>query len=104
MLRMKGDVMPALVSSFDEMLYRFNPFRWHEEAAASLVIRTDGERDPEQILAAIDSAEIADSDIVVFQAYKDRELGVTAGGKDVDDIRKRLREAVDRINHVLAME
>jgi phosphoribosylamine--glycine ligase len=104
MLRMKGDIMPALVSSYDEMLYRFNPFRWHEEAAASLVIRTDGERDPEQILAAIDSAELADSDIVVFQAYKDRELGVTAGGKDVDDIRKRLREAVERINHVLAME
>jgi phosphoribosylamine--glycine ligase len=104
MLRMKGDVMPALVSSFDEMLYRFNPFRWHEEAAASLVIRTDGQRDPEQILAAIDAAELADSDIVVFQAYNDRELGVTAGGKDVDDIRKRLREAVDRINHVLAME
>jgi len=104
MLRMKGDVMPALVSSYDEMLYRFNPFRWHEEAAASLVVRTDGERDPEQILAAIDAAELADSDIVVFQAYKDRLLGVTAGGKDVDDIRERLRAAVERINTVLAME
>jgi phosphoribosylamine--glycine ligase len=104
MLRMKGDVMPALVSSFDEMLYRFNPFRWHEEAAAALVVRTDGKRDPEQVLAAIDAAELADSDIVVFQAYNDRELGVTAGGKDVDDIRQRLREAVERINAVLAME
>jgi phosphoribosylamine--glycine ligase len=104
MLRMKGDLMPALVSSYDEMLYRFNPFRWHEEAAASLVVRTDGERDPEQIFAAIDSAELADSDIVVFQSYKDRELGVTAGGKDADDIRTRLREAVERINKVLAME
>ncbi len=104
MLRMKGDVMPALVSSYDEMLYRFNPFRWNDEVAAALVIKTDGERDPEHVLAAIDSAELADSDIVVFQSYKDRELGVTAGGKDVDDVRKRLREAVERINHVLAME
>jgi phosphoribosylamine--glycine ligase len=104
MLRMKGDLMPALVSSYDEMLYRFNPFRWHEEAAASLVIRTDGERDPEQIFAAIDAAELADSDIVVFQSYKDRELGVSAGGKDVDDIRQRLHAAFERINKVLAME
>lgn len=104
MLRMNGDLMPALVSAYDEMLYRFNPFRWHEDAAAAVVIETDGNRDPEQISAAIDAAELADSDIVVFQSYKDRELGVTAGGKDLDDIRKRLHAAAERIEVVLRME
>jgi phosphoribosylamine--glycine ligase len=104
MLRMNGDLMPALISSYDEMLYRFNPFRWHEEAAASVVVTTDGARDPEQISAAIDSAELADSDIVVFQSYKDRDLGVSAGGKDLADIRTRLRAALERIDHVLQMK
>jgi phosphoribosylamine--glycine ligase len=104
MLRMNGDLMPALISSYDEMLYRFNPFRWHEHAAASVIVTTDGMRDPEQISAAVDTAELADSDIVVFQSYKDRELGVTAGGKDLADIRARLRAAVEQIDHVLQME
>jgi phosphoribosylamine--glycine ligase len=103
MLRMKGDVMPAMISSFDEMLYRFNPFRWHEESAVAVVIKTDGTVDPEQIRAAVDAAEEADGDIVVFQSYEDRELGVTAGGKDLADIRKRLRAALERIEQVLRM-
>jgi phosphoribosylamine--glycine ligase len=103
MLRMNGDVMPALISSYDEMLYRFNPFRWHEESAAVLVIKTDGSVDPQQVTAAIDAAEEADGDIVVFQSYQDRELGVTAGGKDLDDMRKRLRAAAHRMEEVLRM-
>lgn len=101
MLRMKGDVMPALISSFDEMLYRFNPFRWHEESAAVLVMTTDGSIDPERVTAAVDAAEEADGDIVVFQSYQDRELGVTAGGKDLDDMRKRLRAAAARMEQIL---
>ncbi|WOJ88979.1 phosphoribosylamine--glycine ligase [Methylocapsa polymorpha] len=100
-LRLQGDLMPALVSSYDEMLYRFNPFRWHDEAAAVLVIKTDGTLDSEKVATAVDAAEIADSDIVVFQSYQDRELGVTAGGKDLDDMRKRLRAAAERIEQVL---
>lgn len=103
MLRMKGDIMPALISSFDEMLYRFNPFRWHDESAAVLVITTDGSVDPQQINAAIDAAEEADGDIVVFQSYQDRELGVTAGGADLADLRNRLRVAAARIEKVLAI-
>jgi len=100
-LRVKGDLMPAMVSSYDEMLYRFNPFRWHDEAAAVVVIETDGKLDPEKVAAAVDAAEIADSDIVVFQSYQDRELVVTAGGKDINDMRKRLRAAAERIEQVL---
>ncbi|WP_034997218.1 phosphoribosylamine--glycine ligase [Beijerinckia mobilis] len=102
MLRMKGDLMPALVSSYDEMLYRFNPFRWHEESAMAVVVRTDGQRDPEQVCAAVDAAEEPDGDIVVFQSYQDRELGITATGKDLDDIRKRLMAATERLNHVMS--
>lgn len=101
MLRMKGDIMPALISSFDEMLYRFNPFRWHEESAVVRVMTTDGNVDPQQIIAAVDAAEEADGDIVVFQSYQDRELGVTAGGKDLADMRRRLRAAVERMEQVL---
>jgi phosphoribosylamine--glycine ligase len=104
MLRMKGDLMPALISSYDEMLYRFNPFRWHDESAMVVIVTTDGKVDPEQISAAIDSAEEADGDVVVFQSSADRELGVTATGSDLADVRKRLLAARDRIREVLARE
>lgn len=100
-LRLKGDLMPALISSYDEMLERFDPFRWHEEAAAVLMLKTDGTMAPEKIAAAVDAAEVADSDIVVFQSFQDRELGVTAGGKDLDDMRKRLHAAAQRMEEVL---
>jgi phosphoribosylamine--glycine ligase len=104
MLRMKGDLMPALISSYDEMLYRFNPFRWHDESAMVMVVTTDGKVDPEQISAAIDAAEEADGDVVVFQSSADRELGVTATGLDLKDVRRRLLLARDRIREVLARE
>ncbi|ACB95023.1 phosphoribosylamine--glycine ligase [Beijerinckia indica] len=104
MLRMKGDLMPALISSFDEMLYRFNPFRWHEESAMAVVVKTDGKRDPEQVCAAVDAAEEPDGDIVVFQSYQDRELGITASGKDLDDVRKRLLAATERLKNVMSFE
>lgn len=102
MLRMKGDLMPALISSYDEMLYRFNPFRWNDESAMVMVIQTDGKVDPEQISAAIDAAEEADGDIVVFQSAADKELGVTASGLDLTDVRRRLLLARDRMLEVLA--
>ncbi len=104
LLRLNGDLMPALISSYDEMLYRFDPFRWRDEAAAVVVIETAGTLDPEKVAAAVDAVEIADGDIVVFQSYQDRELGVTAGGKDLADIRKRLSAAAERLEQVLQAE
>ncbi|WP_026606923.1 phosphoribosylamine--glycine ligase [Methylocapsa acidiphila] len=100
-LRMDGDLMPALISSYDEMLVRFDPFRWRDESAAAVIVTTDGTLDSERVAAAVDAAEIADGDIVVFQSYQDRDLGVTAGGKDLEDMRKRLTAAAETVERVL---
>jgi phosphoribosylamine--glycine ligase len=97
MLRMVQDLMPALISSYDEMLYRFDPFRWNEASSAVLVMYAPDAADADKIAAACDLAEEADPDVVVFRARNLRELSVTATGEDLADLRKRLHAAADRI-------
>ncbi len=101
MLRVKGDLMPALVSSYDEMLDRFNDFRWCPESAMVLVMRAGAEATAEKIAAACEAAEVADPDVVVFRAYDEKELNVTASGTDLADVRKRLYSAAARIKAAL---
>jgi phosphoribosylamine---glycine ligase len=97
-LRISGDLMPALVSSFDEMLYRFNDFRWLPESAAVLVLTVDKEKASlEKIACGCDLAEEADEDIVVFRAHDSYVLHVTASGTDLTDMRKRLHAAAATI-------
>lgn len=102
MLRIKGDLMPALASSFDEMLERFNDFRWLSELAMALTMRAEGEAvTAEKIAAACEEAEVADPDVVVFRAYDEKQLNVTASGTDLADVRKRLYAAAARIKAAL---
>lgn len=101
MLRIKGDLMPALVSSFDEMLDRFNDFRWLPESTMVLVMRAGPEATAEKIAAACDEVEVADPDVVVFRAYDEKELNVTASGTDLADVRKRLYAAAARLKAAL---
>lgn len=93
MLRIKGDLMPALASSFDEMLDRFNPFRWLPESTMVLTMRAGADATSAKIAEACDAVEVADPDVVVFRAYDEKELNVTASGTDLADIRKRLYAA-----------
>ena len=97
MLRIKGDLMPALASSFDEMLDRFNDFRWLAESTMVLVMHAGDAATAEQIAAACEEAELADPDVVVFRAYDEKQLNVTASGTDLAEVRKRLYAAADRI-------
>ena len=101
MLRIKGDLMPALASSFDEMLERFNDFRWLPESAMAITLRAEDSATAEKIAAACEEAEVADPDVVVFRAYDEKELSVTASGTDLGDVRKRLYAAAARIKAAL---
>jgi phosphoribosylamine---glycine ligase len=100
-LRIKGDLMPALASSFDEMLERFNDFRWLPESTMVLVMHAAEAATPEKIAAACEAAEVADPDVVVFRAYDDKELSVTASGTDLAEMRTRLYAAAARISAAL---
>ncbi len=101
MLRIKGDLMPALASSFDEMLERFNDFRWIPESTMVLVMRAGDDASAEKIAAACEKAEVADPDVVVFRAYDEKELSVTASGTDLAEMRKRLYAAAACIKAAL---
>lgn len=101
MLRIKGDLMPALASSFDEMLERFNDFRWIPESTMVLVMRAGDGATAEKIAAACEKAEVADPDVVVFRAYDEKELSVTASGTDLAEMRKRLYAAAACIKAAL---
>lgn len=102
MLRIKGDLMPALVSSFDEMLDRFNDFRWLPESTMVLCMHAGDAAASDKIAAACEEAELADPDVVVFRAYDEKALSVTASGTDLGDVRKRLYAAVARIKAALS--
>ena len=97
MLRIKGDLMPALASSFDEMLDRFNAFRWLPESTIVLVMHSGEGATANKIAAACEEVEVADPDVVVFRAYDEKELNITASGTDLADVRKRLYAAAARL-------
>jgi phosphoribosylamine--glycine ligase len=97
-LRINGDLIPALISSYDEMLERFDPFRWHPGSAASMVMRAEGANaTTEKIGIAIDTIEADDEDIVVYRSNDIKELNITASGTDLADIRKRLYAAAEKV-------
>jgi len=97
-LRMDGDLIPALISSYDEMLERFDPFRWQPGSAAVLTMRAEGSKaTTENIGIAIDTIEAEDDDIVVYRANDEKELNITASGTDLADVRKRLYAAAKRV-------
>ncbi len=102
-LRVKGDLIPALISSYDEMLERFDPFRWIPEAAMVLVMRAEGANaTPEKIALAIDTIEEMDDDVVVYRANDEKELHITATGLDLAPIRKRLHAAAQKVLEVVS--
>jgi phosphoribosylamine--glycine ligase len=97
-LRINGDLIPALISSYDEMLERFDPFRWHPGSAISMVMRAEGANaTTEKIGIAIDAIEEADDDIVVYRSNDEKELNMTASGTDLTDVRKRLYAAAQKV-------
>jgi phosphoribosylamine--glycine ligase len=110
MMRLKSDLLPALIAACDGELAHFD-LRWHEEPALTVVMAAKGypgayQKDTE--IRGLDRAAELD-DVKVFHAGTRRDgdrvlatggrvLNVTATGKTVALAQARAYEAVDRID------
>ena len=110
MMRLKSDLLPALMASRDGALAHFD-LRWHDEAALTVVMAArgyPGAYDKGSEIRGLDKAAKLPG-VTVFHAgtaHKDgkivatggRVLNVTATGKTVAEAQKRAYEAVDAID------
>ncbi|HVC51445.1 MAG TPA: phosphoribosylamine--glycine ligase [Stellaceae bacterium] len=110
MMRLKSDLVPALLASRDGMLDRVD-LRWYDETAVCVVMAARGYPDDPKRGGEIKGLDAAaqDPDVKVFHAGTRREdgwviadggrvLGVTALGADRAAARARAYAAVDRID------
>jgi phosphoribosylamine--glycine ligase len=109
MLRLKSDLLPALLASVDGVLRNFD-LRWHPEAALTVVMAARGYPGPYGKGSAIDGlAEAAQVEgVEIFHAgtraeggrvlaHGGRVLNVCALGRSVAEAQARAYQAVDRI-------
>jgi len=110
MMRLKSDLLPALIASRDGNLKDVD-LRWYDEAALCVVMAAKGYPDDPQRGSEIRGLDRAasDPDIKIFHAGTrsdgtrlladgGRVLGVTARGADLTLARERAYRAVDRID------
>jgi len=111
MMRLKSDLLSALVAAADEELKDFD-LRWHGETALSVVLAANGY--PESYEKGTEIRKVDDADALAdtkvfhagtgrgetgaLQAVGGRVLNVTALGDSVTDAQKRAYEAVDIID------
>lgn len=111
MMRLKSDLLSALVAAADEELKDFD-LRWHDETALSVVLAANGY--PESYEKGTEIRKVDDADALAdtkvfhagtgwgetgaLQAVGGRVLNVTALGDSVTDAQKRAYEAVDIID------
>ncbi len=109
MLRLKSDLLPALIAAADGVLDTFD-LRWRPGAAATVVLANrgyPGPLEPGGAIAGIAAAEAVDG-VVVFHAATRRDgdrlvpaggrvLNVTATGDTLGEAIDRAYQAVDRI-------
>jgi len=111
MMRLKSDLLPALLAAADGVLSMFD-LRWYDEAALCVVMAADGypgTYDKGSEIKGLDTAG-AMEDVIVFHAGTTsaedgrvlatggRVLGVTALGATVEEARQRAYAAVDAID------
>jgi len=108
MMRLKSDLVPALLAARDGTLKSFD-LRWRDDVALCVVMAANGYPGAYQKGTAIGGLErITGDDVIVFHAgtsFQDsrivatggRVLGVTALGPDIAAAQKRAYEAVDLI-------
>lgn len=110
MMRLMGDLLPALVAAHDGVLKSFD-LRWHAESALCVVMAARGYPDEPPRGTEIRGLEAAatDPEVKIFHAGTRRDgdrlladggrvLGVTALGRDIGAARDRAYAAVDRID------
>jgi phosphoribosylamine--glycine ligase len=111
MLRMKSDLLPALIAARDGTLSTFD-LRWFDDTALVVVMAAKGYPDKPQTgtsIRGLDAAAKVDG-VTVFHAGTRRSeaggitasggrvLGVSALGKSVEQARERAYRAVDAID------
>jgi phosphoribosylamine---glycine ligase len=111
MLRLKSDLLPALIAACDGLLDTFD-LRWYEDVALSVVMASNGYPGAYEKGTEIRGLEAAEEDdkVKVFHAGTARRadgaliatggrvLNVTALGDSVKDAQRRAYAAVDRID------
>ncbi|MDH5410874.1 MAG: phosphoribosylamine--glycine ligase, partial [Alphaproteobacteria bacterium] len=112
MMRLKSDLVGALVATVDGVLDRFN-LRWYDDAALTVVMAAEGypgsyEKGTE--IKGVEAAGDADENVTIFHAGTKRDedgrllavggrvLNVTALGRTVGEAQSRAYQAVDRID------
>jgi phosphoribosylamine--glycine ligase len=109
MLRLKSDLLPALLACRDGILNQVD-LRWYDDSALCVVMAAKGYPDAPERGGAIRGLDAAagDPDVKIFHAGTRRDegrlvadggrvLGVTALGRDLGEARARTYRAVDRI-------
>ncbi len=110
MMRLKSDLLPALLAACDGMLAAFD-LRWHDDVALTVVMAAEGYPESPKKDTVINGLEAAGSldDVVIFHAGTKlsdgaivanggRVLNVTARGRTVAEAQTRAYEAVGRID------
>ena len=110
MVRLKSDLLPALIASRDGVLANFD-LRWHDDASLCVVMATKGYPGEvprgSEIKGLARAAEI--EDVIVFHAGTKadggriladggRVLGITARATTVAEAQRRAYAAIDRID------
>jgi phosphoribosylamine--glycine ligase len=110
-MRLKSDLLPALLAARDGVLHEFD-VRWHPETALCVVMAArgyPGEPVKGTEIRNLDAAGATAKDVKIFHAGTKREdgrivadggrvLGVTALGKDPAEAQRKAYAAVDRID------
>jgi phosphoribosylamine--glycine ligase len=112
LMRLKSDLLPALIATRDGQLKSFN-LRWHDEAAMTVVLASKGypgAYEKGSVIAGIEEAEGAGEEVKVFHAGTKtgakgqilanggRVLAVTALGATIAQAQREAYAAVDRID------
>jgi phosphoribosylamine--glycine ligase len=112
MMRLKSDLVPALIATVDGVLSTFD-LRWYDDAALTVVMAAEGypgsyEKGTE--IRGVEEAGDADENVTIFHAGTKRGddgkllagggrvLNVTALGRNVAEAQARAYRAVDRID------
>jgi phosphoribosylamine--glycine ligase len=112
MMRLKSDLVPALVATVDGVLPNFD-LRWYDDAALTVVMAAGGypgTYEKGTVIRGVEEAGDADENVTIFHAGTKRAaeggllaaggrvLNVTALGRNVAEAQARAYEAVDRID------
>jgi len=113
MMRLKSDLLPALIAAVDGQLQNFD-LRWYDDTALTVIMAANGYPGTPQkgtVIGGLDDAAALEDvqifhagtkaetcgDQSVITAHGGRVLAVTAVGKSVRDAQTRAYQAVDKI-------